>query len=102
MPEPLWRGRTPDLGDCCSCPLLDNGDRFPPGTEVVVLTAAHYGALLDEARELLAAVQGETFTDADHVTEAALRLHALVGTPLADVIAELGLTQEEIDGADDG
>lgn len=46
MPEPLWRGRTPDLGDCCSCPLLDNGDRFPPGTEVVVLTTEHYEAML--------------------------------------------------------
>lgn len=34
--------------------------------------------------------------------EAALRDGLANGTPLTDVIAELGLTQEEIDGADDG
>lgn len=101
MPELLWRG---PVGQIAASLLgkKPSARGWDPGTEVVVITAEHYVALVDEARELLAAVQGETFTDADHVTEAALRLHALVGTPLADVITELGLTQEEIDGADDG
>lgn len=79
-------------------------DGVPPGTEVVVLTAAHYGALMTVAERLwdhlvadLAARVGVSIG-----TAALMQAEAARGTPLADVITEMGLTQEEIDGADDG
>lgn len=87
MPEPLWRGETwayQQPGEWSWVP--DEDLPAPPGTEVVVLTAGHYDDLMDVAQTL------------------ALRLirNAIVVrgvTTLAEVIAELGLTQEEIDGA---
>lgn len=42
--EPLWRGKTPAVGDCCSCPLLD--EATPDGQDIVVLSASHYDALV--------------------------------------------------------
>lgn len=107
--EPLWSGPTTkhDRRDSVSFLTEEDGDlptlRCSPGTEVVVLTAEHYEALLDgwmHATVDLVVNLVRPLVGADRL-EAALRDGLANSTPLADVIAELGLTQEEIDEADD-
>lgn len=115
MPEPLWRGKTIHGGLMHrdgrwrqASGLSVEGLGVPNGTGVVVLTAEHYESIelgykqgyRDGMRHGLVDPGLETgclpVTMVRQLYEA-----AKAATPLAEVIAELGLTQEEIDGADD-